>query len=179
MQHKELLSAYIDGEEVNHEFTTELCHNQDLQQSWHTLHLIRSVVRKESEVLLGDDFTAQMASLIEQEPNFLAEQPTTPVSVPVMTKVKRYFAPVLQLAVAASVCLVAIIGVQSLNQADRERNLADVPTLQTLPFTHSVEEVSYNVADKNTPNREELEQQNRKINQMLQDYELQRRIYHK
>ncbi|AWX13956.1 hypothetical protein CEP49_04985 [Mergibacter septicus] len=178
MQHKELLSAYIDGEEVSQEFTAKLCQDQDLQQSWHTLHLIRSVVRQESEIVLGDDFTAKMASLIEQETKVLDEQPTQP-TVPIIKTLKRYFAPVLQLAVAASVCFVAIIGVQSLNQADRERNSADVPILQTLPFTRSVEEVSYNVADKNTPSREELEQQNRKINQMFQDYELQRRIYQK
>lgn len=184
-QHKELLSAYLDGENVSPEFTAELCQNQELQQSWHTLHLVRAVVREESEVLLGDDFTAKMATLIENEELFVAEtpelieQPKAVIPPKFTTRLKSYLAPVLQFAVAASVCLVAIVGVQTLNQAAQERNATDVPTLQTLPFTHSVEEVSYNVTDKDTPNRDELEQQNQKINQMLQDYELQRRLYNK
>ena len=64
---KELLSAYMDGEEVSAELTEQLCQDNDSQKSWAVYHTVRSVMRKESPVLLGADFTAKMADLIELE----------------------------------------------------------------------------------------------------------------
>ena len=64
---KELLSAYMDGEEVSAELTEQLCQDKDSQESWAAYHAVRSVMRKESPVLLGADFTAKMADLIELE----------------------------------------------------------------------------------------------------------------
>ena len=64
---KELLSAYMDGEEVSAELTKQLCQDKDSQKSWAAYHTVRSVMRKESPVLLGADFTAKMADLIELE----------------------------------------------------------------------------------------------------------------
>ena len=59
---KELLSAYIDGEQVSNEFTAKLCQDVELQQSWTNYHMVRSVIRDESEVILGTDFTAKMSA---------------------------------------------------------------------------------------------------------------------
>ena len=64
---KELLSAYMDGEEVSAELTEQLCQDKDSQESWAAYHTVRAVMRKESPVLLGADFTAKMADLIELE----------------------------------------------------------------------------------------------------------------
>ena len=64
---KELLSAYIDGEQVNHELTEKLCQNAELQESWANFHTIRSVMRQETNIFLGADFTAKMESLIAAE----------------------------------------------------------------------------------------------------------------
>ena len=64
---KELLSAYIDGEQVNHELTEKLCQDAELQESWVNFHTIRSVMRQETNVFLGVDFTAKMESLIATE----------------------------------------------------------------------------------------------------------------
>ena len=50
---KELLSAYMDGEEVSAELTKQLCQDKDSQESWAAYHTVRSVMRKESPVLLG------------------------------------------------------------------------------------------------------------------------------
>ncbi len=52
---KELLSAYLDGEEVSAELTEQLCQDKDSQKSWAAYHTVRSVMRKESPVLLGAD----------------------------------------------------------------------------------------------------------------------------
>ena len=47
---KELLSAYMDGEEVSAELTEQLCQDKDSQESWAAYHTVRSVMRKESPV---------------------------------------------------------------------------------------------------------------------------------
>ena len=179
---KELLSAYMDGEEVSAELTEQLCQDKDLQESWAAYHTVRSVMRKESLVLLGADFTAKMADLIELEEvkhvEITVSQPTLEEadSLPFMQKLKAFFAPMTQIAVAAGVCLVAVVGVQSFN-AKNTSVTTENPVLQTLPFNSSVQEVSYNAPTKDVATSEQVEQKNRRIGTMLQNYELQRRMH--
>ena len=180
---KELLSAYIDGEQVNHELTEKLCHNAELQESWANFHTIRSVMRQETNIFLGADFTAKMESLIAAEEIQMAEVPESqplPQEVensPFMQKLKAWFMPMTQVAVAAGVCLVAVLGVQSFNEKSTVQNAVDTPVLQTLPFNNGVQEVSYNAPNKDVITAEQLEQKNKRIGATLQSYELQRRVY--
>lgn len=180
---KELLSAYMDGEQVDKSFTKELCDNESLQQSWASYHVARAVIRKESAVLLGADFTAKMADLIEKEEieklTITESQPTVEEvqHLPFMHKFKAFFAPMAQIAVAAGVCLVAVLGVQSFNAKNDVNNAPETPVLQTLPFNNSVQEVSYNAPTKDVATTDQMEQKNRRIGAMLQNYELQRRIH--
>jgi mclA len=180
---KELLSAYIDGEQVNHELTEKLCQNAELQESWANFHTIRSVMRQETNVFLGADFTAKMESLIAAEEIQAAEitesqpLPQEVENSPFMQKLKAWFMPMTQVAVAAGVCLVAVLGVQSFNAKSTVQNSADTPVLQTLPFNNGVQEVSYNAPSKDVITAEQLEQKNKRIGAMLQSYELQRRVY--
>ena len=81
-----------------------------------------------------------------------------------------------QIAVAAGVCLVAVVGVQSFN-AKSTSVTPENPVLQTLPFNNSVQEVSYNAPTKDVATSEQVEQKNRRIGTMLQNYELQRRMH--
>ncbi|MCK3657887.1 transcriptional regulator [Pasteurellaceae bacterium Pebbles2] len=175
---KELLSAYMDGEQVSNEFTATLCRDEALQQDWANFHAIRSVMREESAVFLGADFTAKMDALIDAEPALQMSQPTPDevADLPFMQKLKAMFAPLTQVAVAAAVCLVAVLGVQSFNanQADKS---ADTPVLQTLPFNKDVQQVSYNAPSKDVITNEQVEQKNKRIGVMLQSYELQRRLH--
>ena len=180
---KELLSAYMDGEQVNPTFTEQLCQDAELQESWEDFHTIRSIMRKESNVVLGADFTAKMESLIATEEiqvsNAMTSQPL-PQEVehaPFMQKLKAWFMPITQVAVAASVCLVAVLGVQSFNAKSTVQSAVDAPVLQTLPFNNGVQEVSYNAPSKDVMTAEQLEQKNKRIGAMLQSYELQRRVY--
>ena len=180
---KELLSAYMDGEQVNPTFTEQLCQDAELQESWEDFHTIRSIMRKESNVVLGADFTAKMESLIATEeiqvPNAMTSQPLPQEveNTPFMQKLKAWFMPITQVAVAASVCLVAVLGVQSFNAKSTVQSAVDVPVLQTLPFNNGVQEVSYNAPSKDVMTAEQLEQKNKRIGAMLQSYELQRRVY--
>lgn len=180
---KELLSAYMDGEQVNPTFTEQLCQDAELQESWEDFHTIRSIMRQESNVVLGADFTAKMESLIATEeiqvPNAMTSQPLPQEveNTPFMQKLKAWFMPITQVAVAASVCLVAVLGVQSFNAKSIVQSAVDVPVLQTLPFNNGVQEVSYNAPSKDVMTAEQLEQKNKRIGAMLQSYELQRRVY--
>lgn len=180
---KELLSAYMDGEQVDPAFTDELCKNESLRQSWATYHMARAVMRKESAVILGADFTAKMADLIEHEEiervEITQSQPTPEEAqrLPFMRKFKSFFAPMAQIAVAASVCLVAVLGVQSFNAKNDVNNTPETPILQTLPFNNAVQEVSYNAPAKDVATTDQMEQKNRRIGAMLQNYELQRRMH--
>ncbi|MFZ7259576.1 sigma-E factor negative regulatory protein [Avibacterium avium] len=179
---KEQLSAYIDGEQISEAMTEKLCQDADLQKSWANFHTIRAVMRQESEVLLGADFTAKMADLIEQEEIVVAQpmvsqpMPEETVQSPFMQKLKAWFMPMTQFAVAAGVCLVAVMGVQSFMAHNGKEN-QDAPVLQTLPFNNSVQEVSYNAPTQSVITPEQIEQKNKRIDSMLQSYELQKRIY--
>ncbi|BFU60699.1 MULTISPECIES: sigma-E factor negative regulatory protein [Rodentibacter] len=180
---KELLSAYMDGEQVDVSFTEKLCNDEALQQSWASYHMVRAVIRKESDILLGTDFTEKIAGLIENENieklAISESQPTVEEvqRLPFMRKFKSFFAPMAQIAVAASVCLVAVIGVQSFNTKSDVSNVPETPVLQTLPFNNSVQEVSYNAPTKDVATTDQMEQKNRRIGAMLQNYELQRRMH--
>ena len=180
---KELLSAYIDGEEVSTEFTGQLCQDADLQESWANFHTIRAVMRQETGIFLGADFAAKMESLIAEEEIHVAHPvvsqplPQEVEKSPFMKKLKAWFVPMTQVAVAASVCLVAVLGVQSFNTKSVSPASTDTPVLQTLPFNNGVQEVSYNAPSKDVMTAEQLEQKNKRIGAMLQSYELQRRVY--
>ncbi len=170
MQHKENLSAYMDGQDVNAEFTKILCESDALQQQWARYHTVRDVMRGEAP-LLGADFSAKMAALIENEEIGQARE-SQPRGQ--LIKLKRWATPLLQAGVAASVCLIAVLGVNTFN-SNSETAQTEQPVLQTLPFSNSVQQVSYNAPQKEQPTAEQLENQQRRINSILQNYELQRR----
>ncbi|CBY81718.1 sigma-E factor regulatory protein RseA, partial [Haemophilus influenzae F3031] len=181
---KEQLSAYMDGEQVKTDLTDALLRDEELQASWHSFHTVRSVMRKESAVFLGGDFTAKMADLIELEDVKKVDviavsqpEPEDAHNSAFMQKLKAFFAPMTQVAVAAGVCLVAVLGVQSFNSKNEASNLPEVSVLQTLPFNNAVQEVSYNAPSKDTLTSDRLEKKSRRIGAMLQNYELQRRMH--
>ena len=180
---KEQLSAYMDGEQVEAGLTDALLKDEELQESWQAFHAVRAVMRKESVLFLGADFTAKMAALIESEEVKKVDviavsqpEPDDAYNSAFMQKLKAFFAPMTQVAVAAGVCLVAVLGVQSFNNKNEASNLPETPVLQTLPFNNAVQEVSYNAPSKDTLTSEQLEQKSRRIGAMLQNYELQRRM---
>lgn len=175
MQHKEALSAYMDGYNINGEFTDTLCQGDELKQTWENYHTIRSVMRNEA-LLLGNDFSAKMEMLLENEQ---IEQVTQPEKRGMLLKLKKWSTPLIQAGIAASVCLVAVIGVNVMQGSADEVAQTEQPVLQTLPFSNSVQQVSYNVPEKEQPTAEQLEYQQHRINALLQNHELQLRATEK
>ncbi|HGO5823238.1 TPA: sigma-E factor negative regulatory protein [Mannheimia haemolytica] len=175
-QQNERLSAYMDGQDVDTEFVATLTASPELQQKWASYHTIRSVMQGD-EIILGADFSAKMEALLENEEiesqaNVEKVQAEKPRGL--LIKLKRFATPIMQAGIAASVCLVAVLGVNSFN-ANQEVANAQQPVLQTLPFSNSVEAVSYNAPANDQPTAEQLELQQRKINALLENHELQRR----
>lgn len=177
---QERLSAYMDGQAVDTGFIDTLTDSPELQQKWASYHTIRSVMHGD-EVILGADFSAKMEALLENEE--IESQATIAQEKPMqekkglLLKLKRWGTPVLQAGIAASVCLVAVLGVNSIRSNDEVAQVQQ-PMLQTLPFTNSVETVSYNAPAHSQPTAQQLELQQRKINALLENHELQRRTNH-
>lgn len=166
----EYLSAYMDGQDVDKEFVETLTNSPELQQKWASYHTIRNVMQGD-EIILGVDFSAKMEALLENEEIEFQANVEKPKGL--LLKLKRWGTPLLQAGVAASVCLVAVFGVNSFNANNEVAQTQ--PVLQTLPFSNSVEAVSYNAPAKDQPTAEQLELQQRKINALLENHELQRR----
>lgn len=177
---RELLSAYMDGEQVSRQLTDELCQDIEMKQSWQRYHVIRTVIRQESTVILGPDFTSQLADLIDSEETYgvIEEQPSVAEALanPFMRKIKAMFMPLTQVAVAAGVCLAVVLGVQ-MSTSKEINSSPDMPVLQTSPFYTSVQAVSYNAPTQDIVTEDKLEEHNKRIGLMLQNYELKRRIY--
>lgn len=179
-QKKETLSAYMDGHNVEGHFTETLCRDEQLQATWANYHQIRSLMRGE-EPLLGADFSAKMAVLIENESieESLPASEKTASEKPrgLLLKLRRWSTPLMQAGIAASVCLVAVFGFNQFNASQEVAQADAQPALQTLPFigVNSISQVSYNAPSQDQPTAEQLEYQQRRINALLQDHELQRR----
>ncbi|MDP0019432.1 sigma-E factor negative regulatory protein [Glaesserella parasuis] len=174
MQHKETLSAYMDGHKESGDFAETLCNSAELQKTWANYHTIRSVMRGEEQIL-GSDFSAKMAALLENEEiEAVAEAQQSEKPRGMLLKLKRWATPLMQAGIAASVCLVAVWGVNMMNSSEEVAQV-EQPVLQTLPFSNSVQQVSYNAPAKDQPTAEHLEYQQRRINVLLQNHELQRR----
>lgn len=171
MQHKETLSAYMDGHNTNGKFTDVLCNSDELQQTWANYHTIRSVMRGEEQIL-GQDFSNKLAQLLEMEEIENAK----PAKKGLLLKLKNWTTPIMQAGIAASVCLVAVLGVNLMNgQSNEQTAQVSEPVLQTLPFSNSIQQVSYNAPATEQPTEEQLEYQQRRINALLQNHELQKR----
>lgn len=171
------LSALMDGEELNDRFIQDLCEDESLRATWQDFHLIRDVLRQETPVLLGEDFTRAVAKVIEQENiSHLEEQPKPHTLVASLwQKFQPALMPIMQMGIAAGVCLVVVFGTQQFTASSEEGN--DMPVLQTLPFNHQVQDVSYT---PNTPflvTTQQVQKKNKRLGEMIENYELQRRVY--
>lgn len=171
------LSALMDGEELSNHLIQQLCDDEKLHTSWQNFHLIRDVIRQESPVILGKDFTASVAQAILQEPvPYLENQPKpTETSPSFWKKIQPALMPIMQVGIAAGVCLVVVFGTQQLNTPSLEEG--DMPVLQTLPFNNQVQDVSYSPTPQFVVTPEQVQEKNKRLGEMIENYELQRRIY--
>ncbi len=198
MADKEKISALFDGEELDQSIINALTVDKEDEQTWRDYSLIGDVMRGDAPQCKEWNIAANVALALDDEPAHSVGATETPVEVvsvstqqtieeqPTPFKAKRTLPAWLtqfgQVAVAACVSLAVIVGVQQYGGDDNASSSTgnDVPVLQTIPFTGKAEPVSLNtsmVADTNrAPTESQLMEQRRRINSMLQDYELQLRF---
>ncbi|PSV26541.1 anti-sigma E factor [Photobacterium sp. GB-27] len=198
MADKEKISALLDGEELDQSIINALTVDKEDELIWRDYTLIGDVLRGDAPQCKEWNIAANVALALDDEPAHSVGHTETPVAVvaepisqaiedqPTPFKAKHTLPSWLtqfgQVAVAACVSLAVIVGVQQYDNEDNSSGSTnnDVPVLQTIPFTGKAEPVSLNTnMASNTdraPTEAQLMEQRRRINSMLQDYELQLRF---
>ncbi|NJD00330.1 anti-sigma-E factor RseA [Candidatus Erwinia dacicola] len=186
---KEQLSALMDGETLDNEVISMLSKDVVLQKNWGSYHLIRDTLRGDVPQLLDFDISARVMAAIENEPaqkvTFLSVEaqpkPEQAAVMPFWAKMLPWAAQITQVGVAACVSLAVIVGVQQYNKPVVGQS-SDAPVFNMLPMMGQASAVSLGVpADNantnNTNANQQVQSQRRRVNALLQNYELQRRLH--
>ena len=186
---KEQLSALMDGETLDNEVLSALSEDATLQKNWESYHLIRDTLRGDVGQVMHFDIAASVAAAIKLEPVYNTSplipeaqpKPERYESMPFWHKVRPWAAQITQVGVAACVSLAVIVGVQHYNQPQPGQTQSDSPVFNTLPMMGQASPVSLGVpsesATTTTNATQQVQDSRRRVNAMLQDYELQRRLH--
>jgi len=182
---KELLSSFIDGEELSSKaILKELAQAPELAQTFSRYQTIGDAMRDEVSPAFELNFADSVAAAIEAEPTIIAPASITQPKAEVTAPKKRadvipFFGRLGQYGIAASVAAAMVIGVQQfdVNSSD---TMQDFPVLQTIPTGGYASPVSFQ-APAQSGIQQELEQQQkieqqRRMNAYLQDHLLQQRL---
>lgn len=185
MTDKEQISAFIDNEEMDNAFIESLSQSKNVE-TWKSYHLIGDVMRGEAPETKAWDISASVALALEDEPvhqmnntvtDFIPSQPTPNEAKKTLPSWLTQFS---QVAMAACFSLVVIVGVQQYNGSDSSLipSSGDIQVLDTIPFSGTAEPVSLTLDSlvKKTSTEADVMEQRKRINAMLQDYELQLRL---
>jgi sigma-E factor negative regulatory protein RseA len=190
MADNEKLSALMDGESVDKAFIRELTQDAESQQSWRHYHLIGDVMRGENVQKEWNIADSVALALENEAPHSLfSTQDDVSLSdvVPIESqpepqqarkRLPSWLAHLGQVSIAASVCLAVVLGVQQ-NASDEAHALDQaIPVLQTVPLAGVAEPVSLTreSVEKQQMSETNVQEQRRRINALLQDYELQLRL---
>lgn len=185
MVDREKLSALMDGELVDKALINELENDQSGQRVWQDYHLIGDVMRGEAPESLDWNIAESVACVLNEEKahsnvvpasNHSIESQPSPIKA--RMQLPAWLSSIGQVATAACVSLVVILGVQNYSGNESSATKVDtLPVLQTVPFAGSVEPVSLTRSSLQEQNNSvSLQEQHRRVNSMLQDFELQLRL---
>jgi sigma-E factor negative regulatory protein RseA len=187
MADKEKISALMDGEWVDKAALKELAQDTQGQETWRNYHLIGDVLRGDAPAAKWDIAASVAMALEDEAPHgALSSADVMPIeSQPEPKQARRRLPSWLQnfgqVAIAASVCLAVVVGIQTTSQDESAPSATQdaVPVLQTIPFAGSAEPVSLtrqSVEQSQHTQQSSVQEQRRRVNAMLQDYELQLRL---
>lgn len=183
---REKLSAMMDGEVLDLELVNAISRDSTLKQRWESYHLIRDTLRNDTNEVMHFDIASKVAAALENEavrinPQVVVEsqpEPATWGAFPFWGKIRPWASQLTQIGVAACVSLAVIVGVQQYNQSNAVDSPFDEPMFNTIPVGSGAP-VSLNISDNqlfgNEQQIQQVEQQNQRINAMLQQYEIERR----
>ncbi|MFC0179463.1 RseA family anti-sigma factor [Thorsellia kenyensis] len=201
---KEALSALMDGEISNHQTANSLINKMnkdaDLRNTWSRYHLMRDTLRAEvanslklqatEEQFTALDIADKVAERLKDEPIIFngstqAKTKSSKSNVEPKRRLNTFGQNVLQFGLAASFAFALIIGVQQINKSDAENTLqfSENPTFNTLPIIGEATAVSLGVPGSSSDSTHsisqrqlQIQEQRQRINALLQDYELQKRL---
>ncbi|MTB68583.1 anti-sigma-E factor RseA [Providencia sp. wls1943] len=183
---REKLSAMMDGEALDLELINTISCDSTLKQRWESYHLVRDTLRNDTGDVIHFDIASKVAAALENEavrinPQAVVESQPEPESwsgFPFWNKIRPWASQITQIGVAACVSLAVIVGVQQYNQSNSVDSTVDDPVFNTVPVGRGAP-VSLNLSDSQLFGTEQqsqqIEQQNQRINAMLQQYEIERR----
>ncbi|MCC3717091.1 anti-sigma-E factor RseA [Rouxiella badensis] len=184
---KEKLSALMDGEAIDSELLSSLSNDKKLQESWQSYHLIRDSMRGDIGTVVHLDIADRVAAALANEPAKLVPGatkesqplPHTWQKMPFWHKVRPWASQLTQVGVAACVSLAVIVGVQHYSQQDATGASPETPAFNTLPMMGKASPVSFGVPNEGSvaSGPQNMQEQRKRINAILQDYELQRRLH--
>lgn len=191
MADNEKLSALMDGESVDKAFIGELAQDSESQQTWRHYHLIGDVIRGDEPQAEWNIADSVALALENEEPHSLFSQQeqsdlnVVPISIesqPEPQKARKrlpsWLAHLGQVSIAASVCLAVVLGIQQNGAQDVNAIDQSIPVLQTVPLAGVAEPVSLTreSVQPHTTTDTNIQDQRRRVNALLQDYELQLRL---
>lgn len=180
---QEWVSAAVDGE-IDEQMLAELAADKDSHEQWRDYHMIGDAMRGEFPKTIHLDLSANIAAAIENEPTIIAPvKRETPNEVKVKTTGLSNVIPMFkqfgQYAIAASVALVAVVGVQNYSQQENAIDASPLPVLNTRPLIGSVTPVSLQtgpVQQNQSFTNDQVMEQRQRINAYIQDHMLQQRL---
>lgn len=184
---QEWVSAAVDGE-TDLQTMAELAADTHSHNKWRNYHVIGDAMRGELPQTMALDLSASIAAAIELEPAIVSPQ----VSAPEVTAAPQQVAAVNvgqsrvvplfkqfgQYAIAATVAMFAIVGVQNFNQTADDA-ASPSPVLITRPLVGSASPVSLQtgpVQQNQSYTNDQMNEQRRRINTYIQDHMLQQRL---
>jgi sigma-E factor negative regulatory protein RseA len=172
----EKLSSLVDGESIDEQLIDELSTDSELSQKWQTYHLTRDIMRKDVPDVINFDISEQVAKAIAEEPAIVAPKPRRWESLPLIGNVVPLIQQSGQFAIAASVAVAVIIGVQQYNQP-----LPDEPYVTTnargdFGTLGVASGVSLEQTRPIQGQRSDAQEQRRRINALLRDHQNQMRL---
>lgn len=127
-QQNEKLSAVMDGELLDDSLLKALKNDPELIAKWQSYHVIRDTFRKELPVQLDFDISANVMNALDADPVILAPKKTWQ-DIPLLGNVVPMMRQGGQFAIAASVAVAMILGVQQLNQPQVEQPFNPAPPM--------------------------------------------------
>lgn len=172
----ENLSALVDGECIDSTSSTghvldAVKNDADLQLKWKSYHLIRDSLRQELPANINFDIADKVAAALQAEPAILAPKKTWR-DLPFVGRVVPFAKQGGQMAIAASVAVAMIIGVQQVNQADVNQPFNAAPPIPGIQG--GLSPVSFDQT-RTITNSNEVEQR-RRINSFMTDHKQQLRF---
>lgn len=130
----ENLSALVDGESsLSDQVLNAVKEDKELMQKWKNYHLIREGLRRELPDNPNLDITSNVMAALESEPAILAPNNQTVrkpwAAIPLFGGASALLKQGGHMAIAASVAVAVILGVQQVNQPEIEQPFSAAPPI--------------------------------------------------